>query len=175
MKYSHVFMLVCFLGLSSLKPGDRCIRWLSTRPLTWGDFQGQPDDLENAAVTSAFISKTPYRKNPLFIYAVACFDKQKSWVVAPDSLGLIHEQGHFDIVEIFARKFNNEFNNAKMNIGEKDLHIQRKRFDEIDEEMVKVQVKYDKETQGSYNEPEQIRWNKWIKKQLDSIPQLQFE
>ena len=178
MKHGILLMVACFLGLTSLKLGDRYIHWSSNRPLVWSDFQGQPTYLKDTlygAVTNAFLDNTPYKKNPFFIYLVSCFDKQTSWVTVDDSLGLIHEQGHFDIVEIYARKYNNEFKDLKMKATEKDLPLQTKRFNEIAEEMNKIQLNYDKETQCHLNQPEQTRWNKWIKRQLDSIPKIEFE
>ena len=179
MKHRIVLMLVIFLGLTSLTSADRYIDWSLKRPLLWSDFQGRPkysQDSLHGAVTDAFLDRKFYQKNLGITYVKAVFDKQSSWVTVPDSLSLIHEQGHFDIVEIYARKFNNEFNDEKIQAKENVLALQDKRFNEIGTELAKTQAKYDKEINKDYFDREQqTKWNKWIKKQLDSIPKIEFQ
>ena len=106
---------------------------------------------------------------------MAAVDPQKSWVISEDSLGLIHEQRHFDIVEIYARKFNNEYSDEKIRAKVNQDALQFKRFHEMEKEINEIQARYDKETNHSQNRLEQVRWNEWIKKQLDSIPKIEFE
>ncbi|MES2850029.1 MAG: hypothetical protein V4685_13300 [Bacteroidota bacterium] len=152
----------------------RFIRWSATRPLLWSDFQGQPTT-DDGAVTYAFLDRKLYKKNPRITYLKAIFGKEQSWVRIPDSLGLIHEQGHFDIVEMYARKFNNKFSVPYLDTKEDRVSLETKQFDELCKEMDEVQANYDGETQGYLNQQEQERWNKWIKKQLDSIPKIEFD
>jgi Bacterial protein of unknown function (DUF922) len=174
MKYI-VILLVCFFNLSYHNPKDKStFPWSKDRPLTWDDFQGTPLPKEAGAITDAFLGIKPGKENGLFTYFVAYFDKQKSWVARRDSLGLVHEQAHFDIVEIFARKFNNEFKDFRISADDNTLNRQRVRMNEVIDEMYNKQIKYDKETDGYFNQKEQVRWNKWIKKQLDSIPKIEF-
>jgi hypothetical protein len=174
MKYIAI-LLVCFFNLSYQNPKDKStFPWCSDRPLTWDDFQGTPLPKEGGAETFAFLGIKPGRENVYFTYLVAFFDKQKSWVERRDSLGLVHEQAHFDIVEIFARKFNNEFKDFKMSADENILRRQNIRGNQIFNEMYDKQEQYDKETDHYSNQKEQVRWNKWIKKQLDSIPKIEF-
>lgn len=151
----------------------RYIHWSQKQPLTWGDFQGQPDSVYGA-VTYAFMDRNFYSKNPYITYLKAIFDKQQSWVRITDSLGLVHEQGHFDIVEIYVRKFNNAFSVPYINDRKDIVDFQTKQFNAIAEELNKTQAAYDKETDSHLNQKEQEKWNEWIKKQLDSIPKFEF-
>jgi hypothetical protein len=170
-----ISVLFCFLCSTSFMLEGRYIRWSSKRPLLWSDFQGQSTSLEYGATTDAFLDRKFYKKNPYITYLKAIFDKQQSWVRTPDSLGLIHEQGHFDIVEMYARRFNNEFSVPYLEIKEDRLDLQTKQFNELCNELNEVQAKYDDETKYHLNQKEQERWNKWIKKQLDSIPKIEFD
>lgn len=86
-----------------------------------------------------------------------------------NSKGLLkHEQGHFDIAELFARKFkialdtanlnNNTINKAIEDILAKIL-AEKKAFDML----------YDKETDFSNNVTNQTRWSKNILLQIEKL------
>ena len=47
-------------------------------------------------------------------------------------------------------------------------------MNQVYDEMYDKQAQYDKETEKYVNQKEQARWNSWIKKQLDSIPKIEF-
>jgi predicted secreted Zn-dependent protease len=78
---------------------------------------------------------------------------------------LKHEQGHFDIAEIFARKLNKgvgeyQFNKASFQI---DLNAIYKSVVDAKE---KFQQQYDDETDYSRNKPKQEEWFKKIESEL---------
>lgn len=95
------------------------ILWDDNRPLSWGDFQstefaGPPDFMALAKVGidvkwKADLSSTePCQFVFTSIVARGSFHINESWVkeMGRNPEGLRHEQGHFDIAEIFARQFN---------------------------------------------------------------------
>src|SRR5580704_14365013 len=100
------FMILPLLVFSLLE--NAFIDWDANRKLKWDDFMAAPDkNSPNAAETSSTI-KFDYSYNGRELkYHIACqFDKKKSWVRVKTDYILSHEQGHFDIAEIFARKLN---------------------------------------------------------------------
>jgi len=77
---------------------------------------------------------------------------------------LSHEQLHFDITELFARKFRERLKTVK---NDTDIKKKvRKIFAEINRELNTFQNKYDRETNYSRNIPEQLLWNEKIAEAL---------
>ncbi|MBX9449849.1 MAG: hypothetical protein KL787_09070 [Taibaiella sp.] len=88
---------------------DDTLHWSKDRKLTWDDFQGIPDTTSTgmAGTSSGFVTKSKYTSDStISIVVSAVFYKKESWVKAEfkDSATLNHEQGHFDIAEVYARK-----------------------------------------------------------------------
>jgi hypothetical protein len=92
------------------------IKWSPDYKLTFNDFQAKEPDKElskqalkygihagNVFVGISFDVKT--EGNKAIIDAFAYIIKSKSWLKSADEKVLKHEQGHFDIAEIYARKF----------------------------------------------------------------------
>ena len=79
---------------------------------------------------------------------------------------LSHEQGHFDIAEIFARKLNKKMSEYRFDkkTYQKDLN---KIYHDILDEKEKMQNDYDKETNHSINKEKQAEWLKKIAKMLE--------
>src|SRR5690348_5350311 len=82
------------------------IVWNEYRPLTWEDFQGKrSEDAAGDAGTVVQIKAKPYMVKDQVKYDVAAvFVKNKSWSDAQTKELLAHEQLHFDIAELYARK-----------------------------------------------------------------------
>ncbi len=97
---------------TSVMPPDteeKRIKWRDGGKLTWDDFQAYPDyeDFQIAALTSSAISYRYYcMDDKLHVTVDAIFRKEESWV-KPEAMTphyLEHEQLHFDITELYARK-----------------------------------------------------------------------
>ena len=84
---------------------------------------------------------------------------------------LSHEQGHFDIAEIFARKLHKEMSKYRFNkkTYQKDL---KKIYDAVTEEKTEIQNNYDRETNHSINKREQAEWLKKIKEMLEEYEEF---
>ena len=79
---------------------------------------------------------------------------------------LDHEQGHFDIAEIYARKIRSEV--ARQIITKSDFDSKFKLlYDRIYQEYQKFQVKYDQETNRGLNLNKQQEYREMINRQLN--------
>ncbi|MEO1513903.1 MAG: hypothetical protein AAFV95_02785 [Bacteroidota bacterium] len=100
--------LAILLTTTSTETPD-IIYWDGDRRLSWSDFEGEPRyDYESiSALTSSGIVHYKGCQDGKIIYKVrAYFEKKESWVKeeARTLHHLTHEQLHFDITELYARK-----------------------------------------------------------------------
>ncbi len=117
MKRKLIYFLLT-LTLSQIFPlagNAQLIPWRSDYLLTWADFMGPCPHNGYAAETRwDYRYNTHYAADGTITVTVTCsFDKQKSWKDPKANLTaqlLLHEQLHFYVVEIFARKMRKEFN-----------------------------------------------------------------
>jgi len=112
MKYYLLFLLLGTFCRSNAQR-DSILKWTPDRRLTYNDFLGQRptpemshDDFDTLAVIDCSINYNIGIKNgKLIIHAYAFVNPHKSWMDEKNVFVLKHEQGHFDIAEIFARRF----------------------------------------------------------------------
>ena len=155
----------------STKDSDAIV-WQENRLLTWDDFKGKPAKRFAAASTHYDILKSiEFTNNSAAIIDIkALFYCKKSWKKTQwaDATVLIHEQKHFDIVELYARKMRkmikeNEY--SSFTIKEKTDSI----YAIIDKEMDVYQDLYDNETEGSTNGKKQKEWNQKIVTEINEL------
>lgn len=144
-------------------PNDHLIEWKQTARLTWDDFKGAPDyESENVALTSTSIQLEYGFDKSSLEFSVKCrFDKTKSWVKIQNDDVLEHEQLHFDIAELFARKLRRQLREYKFNpksVADNVNNIYMK----IMEEHHNMQQLYDQETDHSRLENKQSEWEKRV-------------
>src|SRR5437762_14185894 len=86
------------------------IEWSSEKKLSWSDYLAEPFQTSDAAaITSTAIGIEYHVKNSRFGYSITCrFSKTRSWGRYKTEYILEHEQGHFDITEIYAGKLAKE-------------------------------------------------------------------
>lgn len=169
-------MLVITFGMSLYgQKEDRVLPWTTERRLSWKDYQSSPLKTEWAAATTA--SGITYTLNSVIggseprleIVVAALFYPDRSWYKPDlcDQVVLSHEQLHFDITELFARKFRKRLKTLKNNKNiKKEV---RAIFVHINKELNAFQNKYDRETNFSRNVPEQLVWNKKIAATLNKV------
>jgi hypothetical protein len=159
------------MGFSS--PQDyETIAWSNENKLTWADFQGKaPNNGRAAATTASGISyqfSTVGSNGEIEIdYKVSTFFyPNKSWYQPHlcDTLILSHEQLHFDISELFARKMRNRLATSKFtqNVKAEVKQI----YKEILEELEDFQNRYDDQTNFSRDMEQQLIWNTKIAEAL---------
>lgn len=168
LKFFILFSSLLLLFSFTKKTEKEMILWQEDRPLTWDDFKGKPERRFAAASTSYDILKT-INKNSVEIKAV--FFTQSSWKKTTwiNDQVLAHEQKHFDIVELYARKLLKQIKETKFTSYE-DLKTKVETLYDInDKEMDKYQDLYDEETDGSMNGDKQREWQAKIMKEIKAL------
>lgn len=126
------------------------------RELTWDDFQGtvKPFTQYEAGIASNIYLETDSIRS---YSAYAGQNNQLSWVRAKNKEwvdGLKHEQYHYNITEIFARKMN-EFIEEH---PDKDLWAYKRHLATIKRQERQMQAEYDNESDHSINRSKQWLW-----------------
>lgn len=181
---------------NNLSNYEKILYWDSNRKLSWSDFKAEVPDSSTKFVVNpnkkyAFIETpdTLYNKkhfayseiniffkdqefsNNKYVSFINFFNCNKSWVVdsLKSDLALLHEQVHFDIVELYTRKFNqailfNKIKNANRFTKGKDI------FMKIYEEYKNSVKLYDLETQDGKEKNKQYEWYLKIYQELLGFP-----
>lgn len=166
-----VYILLLTLApllLPAQQTGEETLAWSAGRKLTWADYKARPDPNSDAAATTASYLLFSYSiRNDEISYRIESkFSKTRSWGLHKTAYILSHEQGHFDLAEVYARKLFKkvqEYRFHKKNYR-KDL---QKIYQEILDEKEEMQNKYDRETNHSINKEKQAEWLKKIEKMLE--------
>lgn len=149
------------------------IEWNADRRLTWKDFKAQPDKHStNAALTSSSINIEFGYSNSKLKYNIKCrFDQNLSWGRIKNEYILAHEQGHFDIAEIHARKLYKSLKAYKFNnrTVSKDVN---KIYDTIMKQHHVLQSQYDEQTNYSRDPAQQDEWRIKIDELLQDLQEF---
>jgi len=174
MKY---VLLLSAVFLVAATISDREIRW-SNRPLSWDDFkQVSRNGTSFKAQTYSGIRYSLKDNNgKVYIDVEAYFDQEESWVVRGSNTGYLlnHEQLHFDITELFARKLRAELMDYQgMSASDfrsnRTWRVANEAHDRLYNEMVAMQNLYDEETDHSLRKKEQAYWESKIVNELDQL------
>ncbi len=178
MKSLIIFFFVLFNSAKCQPFHSRTdISWSNSRFLKWEDFTGKVDDKSDykALTTSSIICKPYFVNDSILLWVESIFVSERSWKkkVDLDSFDLVHEQTHFNMTEIFARKLrifiNNEIKSAKNNYTTELLQKIESAFQRLSKECEEIQELYDNQTSHSINKNEQIRWNNIIWNDLKKL------
>lgn len=154
-----LFILIASIFPNEARQDNSFIDWNPKRKLSWSDFKAPPDKaISAAALTSTDIKFDAGFENNSFKFHIHCmFVKNKSWGRVKNDYILQHEQGHFDIAEIYARKLNKILKSYKPqgNNPGKDVS---KIYENIMQGYNEEQDLYDKETEFSKNHSKQEEW-----------------
>lgn len=149
------------------------VYWSENRNLSWSDYLATPDmaDTSNVALTYYGIASAMKTKGDSVIITVrSIFDKEKSWVKPNDKTDslLTHEQGHFDIAELYARILKKTLKDTrfkKATLGVDFNKVYKNNSANLNAE----QGVYDEETNHGRIPSKQLEWNKKIKNRLDEL------
>lgn len=159
------------------KKHEKEIEWTASRKLTWEDFKGSPKLISNSNTAAqtycGFAFQTNYvnilTKTKIFI--TNTFTCNLSWV-RPDQKSraelLEHEQGHFDLCEVYARQLRKKLQEKKLTVFniDPDANII---FKDVYALYLDRQELYEKETKYGLNQQKQIEWTKLISKELTDL------
>lgn len=145
------------------------IPWEFDKRLIWDDFLCQPRmGTDAVASTSTSLGISYQLTDGELKYHITCyFNKGKSWGLMKTDYILAHEQGHFDITEIFARRLNESLQNYHFNKRTFKRDIGQM-YQAIVDQKEEYQRNYDAETDHSRNRKVQYDW-------LEKIDQLLAE
>jgi hypothetical protein len=168
---SYPALLLLTLPLLSFSQDkEELIDWTVARQLTWSDYKGSPDAGTDAAASTTTYLGIEYKLDEKgFGWKIqCCFSITKSWGRNKTPHVLEHEQGHFDIAEIFARKLNKkmkeyQFSQATYKTDLKTIYTS------ITTEKEALQDQYDRETDHSRKKEQQAEWEKKIEKMLTEL------
>lgn len=172
-------IIFCFFSVQNDEP---TIIWSDSYKLSWDDFKGKPNESFGAsAVTASGISfkysikQSTFRVVSFTAQVQACFYPEKSWykpqLVNSHVLG--HEQLHYDITELYARKFRKHLALLKPS---KTLKQELDALQEsINKDLSNRQNEYDEKTNYSRNIEMQRYFQKLIDLELDELNDFKSE
>jgi hypothetical protein len=150
----HIFLIATVAADAAYgESHPRALKWGQHPALGWDDFKGRPrrNTGEPSAVTdTGFRAQLECRNGALDIRVEAEFYINSSWVKPGRKSAelLRHEQGHFDLTEVYARKIKKAIEEAKIGCAD-DRQAEaagKKIFDRLDQEWEKAEKQYDAET-----------------------------
>ena len=162
--------------LSILSFSDKVVEslfWENHEKLSWHDYKGHTDHNHPhiAAITaSSIIRFTGCNDKGELIYKItASFEKNQSWVRQESRTPrvLSHEQLHFDITELYARKLRKELRDITFMCDEEEAFHKY-----VDRRLVywqADQLQYDFDTDFSNNSPQQVDWEMKVKNALEEL------
>lgn len=171
----QVILIISFFVFTSYQAqqNEDKIYWTSEGKLTWDDFKGKPDvKSKHGAYTYSGIDYTVYTKKDTGVIEVkSIFYCNTSWVnkalLISDTL-LKHEQCHFDITELYSRKFRKQISSYKFE--KKTLTVTLKKlFNSLRKEHEEYQALFDKETNHSKLIEKEVKWEKEVNKSLNKL------
>jgi hypothetical protein len=157
---------------------DDAMPWAQRRPLTWADFQGKPPAAAGsvAAETAYTLVQGARCTGSTFeSRVVAAFRPKDSWVrpamlrtSADSAKALRHEQTHFDLTEVHARRLRRYFSElmAPCRLATNDLESSAAR---IGRDEKAAQAQYDTETDHGRAATQQARWERDVAAQLVTL------
>ena len=165
------FLLLIILGFNDSQDYET-IAWSPENELTWEDFKGKAPNNDRAAATTAsgisyqFSTSGSSGEIELDYLVSTFFYPNKSWYQPSlcDSLILSHEQLHFDISELYARKMRKRLASSSFtqNVKAEVKQIYKEVLDELEE----FQNLYDDQTNFSRDLEHQLLWNNKIEEAL---------
>lgn len=175
------FLLFVLAGSAQVKvENDSIIIWNKDRKITWDDFLSEKkinfhkydNRYEEHADAAIAVSIQIYPKEVNcwdidYMEVVAQMNKTKSWTKSKTDVVLNHEQIHFDIAELYARKIRKSITKFIEENEECDLQGIADIYYRLIDEHQKMQFLYDEETKHSINFEKQKEWDKKIARQLE--------
>jgi len=165
-------LVFLYLSVFPNSTSNEKIAWDENQQLTWSDFKGTPDP------TGGFVASTSSGMSVSFSFktrngitegdhtVISNFYPEMSWFL-PEKVSpyiLKHEQTHFDISELHARKLREGMSSVEMGPSAKSKIEQL--YHIVEEERKQMQSKFDKETDHSKNKAYEKQWETYVANQL---------
>lgn len=173
MRLQIAIIIIMMIASSAAKiraQGSSSVEWGT--PIDYKDFEATPGLYDTAAANISVTILLGYsntRTGFLKFKVVAVMDKRESWIkdeFRKDHI-LKHEQGHFDIAHIYAKKLETSLKQKQYTSG--DIATLNRVYDRHLEEMNGLQVRYDIETKGGWDLLAQSKWRRFIQSELKEM------
>ena len=170
-----IIYIVALLVVQFTFAQDKELPWRKDFKLTYSDFEARPNkNHPYAAITYSgmsygFNAQVVNGKVEVDYEVKSFFVANKSWMkmhLADENL-LAHEQLHFDITELFARKLRKQL--SEMTFTENVKAEIRKAYQEQHEAKKEYQHLYDEETNHSKRIKQQKEWEIKVAKELEEL------
>lgn len=178
MKNLFIISSLLLLGLNGFGQNlGNEIHWCQEYKLTWNDFKAPTKDWNVGAVTYCGISLTPIKTNRFNgkskYKAIATFNIDSSFHFPSkvDNDVLRHEQFHFNIAELYARKMRQELSFKSMVSN----NIATEIFNRLFKQYLDFQENYEKETELGLNTEVQLQWENNVQKLLEELQTFKLE
>lgn len=160
---NHV--VVRFAPRNTAFKGDDTLLWNPDQKLVWSDFKGKAPHPSSYSAQSnciyALTTQQDFSSDTMLLTSVLtpCFTRKASWVEsgAEQERLLEHEQLHFDLCELYARKFRKRLTQTPLSILDFDREIQAL-FGQLWNEYRSAQELYDEQTKHGTLYDLQMRW-----------------
>ncbi|MDQ1097767.1 MULTISPECIES: hypothetical protein [Chryseobacterium] len=165
--------LLLFIVFTTLSSGmfSQRLSGPKKRKLSFDDFRGEIGVSTAAAVSSVIIRYEIVSQSiwtgRIKIKIFAAFDRSSSWI-KPEFKSpplLAHEQGHFDITEIFSRKLQKKVDAEIKGVKDFSQKFQQM-YDDLYNEHYQYQTQYEIDTDNGRHEENQEKYNTLIREML---------
>ncbi len=166
--------ILLFLLLSPFNPEEEKIVWTEDRKLSWADFKGVPSGPDeyvastNSGVSFSFSYTVRNGREQVDYTVRSNFYPDLSWY-RPERVSdyiLAHEQTHFDISELAARKLRKAL--AELPRDGTFKERSEKIYNQNEADRREMQTRYDSDSDHSNNEEEEFRWRAYVAEQLEA-------
>lgn len=165
------FLILSILVLFPSNDSEK-MPWSETRKLTWEDFQGRPDRSAsyvastNSGITFSYSVSGKNGEGELNWTVQSHFYPKLSWYKKEKVSDYIlkHEQTHFDITELHARKLRKKLEGTRF--SKKIKQEIESIYIENENERREMQQKFDSETTHSINREKELIWEIFVAEQL---------
>ena len=161
-------------GASPVNNAAAAFRWDEHRQLSWDDFRGpvSAETDRSAAATHCgigFRTQTDGQDGKPHVVVYNTFYTSKSWVRNDARIPSIldHEQGHFDLCEIYTRKLRTRMDKFDFSVPDTRQALMAI-YNEISQEYENEQHAYEQETTHGTNITAQKKWREMMMLELDA-------
>ncbi len=167
MKQLLAIPLLVILSSWVTPSADDAMLWDESRKLQWTDFKGAIDINSHAdAATAVNISARPFRKGKKLFYNVeAIFIPSQSWYKSQSDQLLRHEQLHFDLAELYARRVRKKISEYRQ-MGVTNVRDINEAISDVLRESNEADIRYDMESLHGSLPDVQERWEKQVQTEL---------
>ena len=182
----NIFFFICFISLMSFSfVKDEFILWQENKKLKIQDFKADNKDTVKVnrqqflgAISAIRIEYTSFQRNKNSVpdFSIKTyFDPNESWMLLKNDYVLQHEQIHFDLTELYARKMRKSVESLRQK-NVTNISIYRKKIQHWNAMKEKASNQFDADNQDYYikigqkilfqKNPKQEAWKKKVDREL---------